>query len=355
MFENDLNRVFKPTEKEEFNCDEFIVNNDKIDKDLGDFLSGNFKKGLGIGVSGFDRYLMLKENQLWASTGKKGDGKTTITQINYLMWGICHGVKCVVAYQENDDWHVKFNLISMLLGMDTKDVKRLYSEENLLYYKALDWVNRHYIFIDVKTIKEATQVTKSLIDKGEKIHTLIIDPANSFLSGFSSTGNERTDQTITAIEVLKFAKNVCSVHVSQHPIISKQRDSGKVTSRDAENGVYLNKAHGTYTINREKGTSTNEIAIDNERTTHMGGGQTHPDSPMIMEWRPNGIDLIIDGEKYFDVIQELRRKYNPLNEVNISNQKEFDNSKLKDEPKEIPKPTITEAFDLTQFKDEEPF
>ena len=92
-------------------CDykKYIVDNEEIDKDLGKFLSGKFKRGLGIGVEGFDKYMLLKENQLWASTGKKGGGKTTITQINYLMWTICHGIKCVVAYKENDDWHVKFN------------------------------------------------------------------------------------------------------------------------------------------------------------------------------------------------------------------------------------------------------
>ena len=340
MFEEDLNKIFTKPEKENFNHSEYVVDNSEIDRELGDFLSGKFKRGLGIGFSGYDKYILLKENQLWASTGKKGGGKTTITQINYLMWSICHGIKCVVAYQENDDWHVKFNMLSMLLGCDRSTLEGMYKKNDTLYLKALDWINKHYIFINVKTIKEATQVTESLVNEGHDIHTLILDPANSFLSGFSNTGNERTDHTITAIEVLDFSKRVCSVHVSQHPIMSVQRDQTRdVTSYDAENGVYLNKAHGTYTINRDKGTSSNRIAIDNERTTHMGGGQTHPEEPLIMEWRPNGIDIISNGEIYRDVIQTLRYRHNPLNEDIINQLSGGDQPQ-----KEIPKATLSEAF-----------
>lgn len=320
--------------------DKFIVSNDSIDNDLDSYLSGNFKRGLGIGIEGFDEYFLLKENQLWASTGKKGGGKTTITQINYLMWTICHKMKCVVAYKENDDWHVKFNLLSMLLGVSRYEMEEMHKGNNPLLLKAKKWINKYYIFLNVKSIKEATDTVIELMNKGEKIHTLIIDPANSFLSGFSDTGNTVKDNLITATEVLDFTSRHCSVHVSQHPIVSKQREQGDVTSYDAENGVYLNKAHGTYCINRDKGTSENRIWIDNERTTHMGGGQTHPDDPIIMKWRPDGIDLLINGVEYLDVIQTLRKKHNPLDEIFADELPNF----IEPKNQKIPNATLDDAF-----------
>ena len=206
-------------------------------------------------------------------------------------------------------------LISMLLGVNRTEMETMFKNKDPLYKKALNWINKHYYFINVKTIKEATEATTGLINGGINIHTLIIDPANSFLSGFSDTGNTHKDNLVTATEVLDFAVRVCSVHISQHPTMSKQREQVDVTSYDAENGVYLNKAHGTYHINRDKGTSENRIGIDNERTTHMGGGETYPEEPIIMIWKPYGIDLIINRETYEDVIQVLRKKHNPLQEI----------------------------------------
>lgn len=323
-----------------FDYKEHIVDKNKINSDLDKYLSGKFKKGLGIGVPEFDKYLLLKENQLCASCGRKGGGKTTITAINYLMWTIANKMICTVAYQENDDWHIKFNMISMLLGLTLNELKELHKNKDILYEKASKFIDKYYIFIDVESIKEATEVTKSLIDKGVDIHTLIIDPANSFLSGFSDTGNDRRDYQVTALEVLKFTKKVCSVHVSQHPIISVQRDNTRdVTSYDAENGVYLNKAHVTYSINRDKGTSMNRIVVDNERTLHLGGSENHPDNPIVMEWMPNGINLHIDGVIHRNVIQTLRRIFNPLDEVFAK--PETDNEQTK---KDLPFISPDDAF-----------
>ena len=320
--------------KELIEYDKYIVNPDLINKGVKAFFSGNIKKGYSIGIPCFDRHFVCKENELYALTGKKGEGKTTINQAIQIMQSIVNGLVWVCAYQENKDWSQKINYLDYLLGESAKNVEL---NNPKLYKKASDWVDKHFIFLKLEDISTALEVTKHLIDTGVKVHALVLDPINSFISGFNTTGNGYADGVEAARKVQRFVEDYCTVYVSQHPNMRAQREDKPVTSYDAEGGWWNNKADTTWVINREAGTSLNNIGIENIRNKHTGGERTHPEDPLIIEWKMCIIDIIKGVEKHENVIQYLIRKHNPLN---------YDHEYLP-ETKEIITATPEEAFEPT--------
>lgn len=317
MFGDDIEKLeisyFKEDiSEEQIIIDEYLVSQDDLNNELESFFDGDLKKGLGLSIKEIDRFLLLKENEFYLSTGKKGRGKTTICQIIYLAWAIVHKKKFVVCFKENHDWSTKLNLLTMLLGESAKKVKK---ENILLYEKARLFIEEYFYFINVNDFKTATLVTKGLIKKGIDVHTLILDPANAFRNGFLDTGNNYTDGEVAGMELQNFSKNVCSVHLSQHPNMFAQRSSEDVVSSNGEGGWFFNKASLTYCVNRDENSNRNRITVDNVRNKHTGGGVTSSNAPIIISWWPNRIDLELDGVIHENVIQFLRKKYNPLNEI----------------------------------------
>jgi len=319
--------------KEQIDYSKYIVNSDSINSSVQAFFNGEIKKGYGIGIPCFDEYFVCKENELYALTGKKGEGKTTINQAIQIMQSIVNGLVWVCAYQENKDYSQKINYLDYLLGESANNV-RLKNPE--LYNKASLWIDKHFIFLKLEDISTALEVTKHLIDSGVEVHALVLDPINSFISGFNTTGNGYSDGVETARKVQRFVEDYCTVYVSQHPNMRAQREDKPVTSYDAEGGWWNNKADTTWVINREKGTSLNNIGIENVRNKHTGGNRTDPENPLIIDWDFCIINIIKGGEKYQNVIQYLVRKHNPLN---------FDHEYL-EETKEIITVEPAEAFDV---------
>lgn len=318
--------------KDDFDYKKFIVNSNELNQYIDKFHKGKIKKGFGIGVSWIDKYFVAKENEFYAVVGKKGDGKTTIQQIWFLLWSISNGLRWVVCFKENMDWSVKVNLLNVLLGEKESDVAK---RDPFLYEKASRWIDEHFIFLDVDSMYEATETCKYLIKDGVKIHALVLDPANSFDYGFSDIGNDFVDGKKAGKEILKFTKKHCSVHLSQHPTMSGQRKDGDVNSSEAEGGWFFNKASYTYNINRTRGTSENRMQIENVRNKLTGGGETHPEEPLTVHWSPYKIGIQCGGEIIEDIVLHIKKLYNPLNEV-------F--SEFKEEKKELPKINPSDAF-----------
>ena len=135
-----------------------------------------------------------------------------------------------------------------------------------------------------EAFKEALDTTENIIKSGTKVVGLFLDPVNSFDNGWSETGNVHEDEKKASKKILKFSKNICSVFLSQHPTMAGQRQAEDVNSYNAEGGNYLNKAHFTWAINRDNGSSVNRISVDNVRNTYTGGGVTHPDNPLLLHY-----------------------------------------------------------------------
>jgi len=309
MFDN----IDKPSDFEnivdDFDYKKYIVNSDAINQKVEDFYKGKIKKGYGIGISCFDNHFVCKEKSLYALTGKKGKGKTTINKLIQLMQSIVNDLIWVVAFQENSDWGNKIEYIQYLLGDFAHDIKK---NDPQLYKKASDWIDRHFIFLDVETIEEAIKVTEYLVRDGVDVHALLLDPVNSFEFGYKDTGNTYSDGVYSSKKVLRWCKKNTSIYVSQHPTIRAQREKNVVSPFDAEFGFWNNKAHFTWCINRDEGTSENIISVWNVREKLTGGNPTHIDEPLIMDWFPTKINIRKGGEVYENVIQYLLRKHNPL-------------------------------------------
>jgi len=296
----------------EFNYKDHIVNSNSINQDLDDFITGKIPQGFKSSIHTLDNHFVSKKNEFYIVTGKKGQGKTTIYQILQLLFSISNDLIWAVAFQENSSWSMKLNLMNLLLGEFARDVKR---SDLRRYNKASDWLDKHFIFIEVDDIKTATEVCKGLIDDGIDVHGLLLDPINSFKNGWQDTGNGYADGVAASLELLKFAKTVCSVHITQHPNMSGQRQEGAVSSYQAEGGWFLNKAHNTCAIHREAGSSENELRVEHVRNKHTGGDQTERDNPIIIEWSPTRISIFMrnsPGHREENVVCSLVSKYNIL-------------------------------------------
>lgn len=296
-------------ESDEFDYKKHIISSLSINQDLDDFITGKIPQGFKSGCHILDNHFVSKKNEFYIVTGKKGQGKTTIYQILQLMFTIPNNLIWVVAFQENSSWSMKLNMMNLLLGKSSTEVKRTNPS---LFSKAEKYLDNHFIFIKVDDIKTATDVCKGLISDGFDIHALLLDPINSFKNGWSDTGNGYADGLVSSIELLKFAKEVCSVHITQHPNMAGQRQEGSVTSYQAEGGWFLNKAHNTCTIHREQGSSINELRVEHLRNKHTGGNTTEKDNPIVINWSPYKIDVYMFMTPKIqeeDVIQQLVRKY----------------------------------------------
>ena len=307
----DLDKINEKIQVEDIDYSKFVVNPESINKTVKSFFKGEIKQGYKIGIPCFDDHFVCKKNELYALTGKKGGGKTTIKMSIQMMHSVVSGLVWVCAFQENSDWGQKVNYLNLFLGDFAKDVEQ---KNPKLYKQASDWIDKHFIFLDVEDIKTALDVTQFLIDNGTDVHALVLDPVNSFQSGFKDTGNGYSDGVETARKVLRFTEKVCSVYVSQHPNISAQRNADRIiTSYDAEGGWWLNKASFTWVIHREKDTNLNHIIVEDVRNKHTGGGRTSAENQLIIDWSPTIIKIKRGLEVYENVIQYLVRKHNPLN------------------------------------------
>tara|TARA_R110002051_G_C8769409_1_gene503369 strand:+ start:34673 stop:35704 length:1032 start_codon:yes stop_codon:yes gene_type:complete len=318
----------------DFDYEKHIIKKDYINSRLNDYIHGRIPKGYGIKQPLLDNVIVCKINEMVACVGKKGRGKTTIEEILFLMWAMANNLNFVIALQENDEALEKMNLLAYIFGKSAKDVE---NEDKELFKKGVKWMDEHFIFIDVESFKEALDTTKGIINSGKQVAGLFLDPVNSFDNGWLNTGNVHEDEKKASKKMLKFSKEVCSIFLSQHPTMAGQRQTEDINSYSAEGGNYLNKAHFTWAINRDNGSSVNRISVDNIRNKYTGGGVTHPDSPLLLHWSPFKIDIEHEGQRLDDVVQLIRRRFNPLKEV-------FTDTNIYEQEKEILTVSPTDAF-----------
>ena len=331
--------------KETFDYKKHLVNVKFLKEGSKRYREGKEPRGYKMGIPIIDDIIVMKPKEMHACTGKKGRGKTTIQQILFLCWAMANNLTCVLALQENEQRLEVNRFLGYCLGENPNITEK---ENPELFKKVEDWFYNHFIFIDVDTLKEATQVVESLIENGKKVDLLFCDPVNSFESGFSDTGNSHKDDKTTAMHMLKFTKK-CSLFVSQHPTMSGQRSDEDVNSYSAEGGYFLNKSHFTWAINRDNGSNFNRISVDNVRNSYTGGDVTPKDYPLLIEWGKYNINAVYYNKvgyqydytqphKEYDIIQQIRKKFNPFKEVFTKDLPNFI------EEKETPTGSYNDAF-----------
>ena len=321
-------------------ADAFIDDNSKMQDKLKDFLTGKIKRGYKVGVEAFDNHFAFKKNEFYVMTGKKGSGKTTINQALQVMASIVNDLIWVVAFQENENWAMRLNYMNFLLGDNANYILKA---EPKRYKIVSDWIDKHFIFLNVDTLSEALDMTENLIENGTDVYGLVLDPVNSFENDLGDGGNSYSDGVKSGQHLLKYSLNVCSIFLNQHPIMSGQRQQGAITSYDGEGGWFLNKASFTYVINREDGNN-NELIVENVRNRHTGGNSTDKENPVIIEWFPTKINIRYKDGSFSseNVIQAMIMKHKPFVYDGMEKQaKQISDAEF---DRTIPNATVTEAF-----------
>ena len=292
-----------------------VASSESINKQTRDFLEGRIELGMKTGIPVLDRHFVFKKNEFYLLTGSKGYGKSTIHQTLLLMGAISNGLKFMTSFKENSDWSMNLNLMNYLVGGWSKD----YLQTNPKMYSVMEaWAAEHFMYVDADTIDELTETAEAYIeDKGVDIFAILADPINSYTS--KSSKNSYDVGTDNANKLLKFSMKTASVMISQHPNLSAQRTGDLISSTDGQGGQYYSKASMAYVIHREKGSSANELHIENVRTKATGGEQTDPENPIIINWSPTkiGVSYLDGSERIDDVFKYLIDKHKPFGDLNL--------------------------------------
>ena len=292
-----------------------VVSSDDINRQTRDFLEGRIELGMKTGIPVLDRHFVFKKNEFYLLTGSKGYGKSTIHQTLLLMGAISNGLKFMTSFKENSDWSMNLNLMNYLVGGWSKD----YLKTNPKMYSVMEaWVSKHFMYVDADSIDELTDTAEAYIeDKGVDIFAVLADPINSYTS--KSGKNSYDVGTDNANKLLKFSMKYASVMISQHPNLSAQRTGDLISSTDGQGGQYYSKASMAYVIHREKGSSANELHIENVRTKATGGEQTDPENPIIINWSPTkiGVSYLDGSERIDDVFKYLIDRHKPFGDTSL--------------------------------------
>ena len=263
---------------------------------LNDFYDGKIELGVRTGIEFLDRHFMWKKNEFYGWSSPKGRGKSILSLTLSLFPAIISDWKFIVASQENMIEDIKEILFNAYVGNEYKQMRNIESLKETTR-EAIDFIEKHYVFLNdnVNTVEESLVTAKHIVNNDlESDYVLILDPINTFMSGFDYGHKqiEYSNGAEIAKRVLDFSKETCTVFMTQHTIMSKQRESGGVIrSADAEGGWWLNKMSFTMTSNREQGSSDNIIQIDNVRNTKTGGSETKPDEPLVFEWSKTALHI----------------------------------------------------------------
>jgi len=252
--------------------------------------------------------LMLdSKDHLYITDGYTVTHNTVINQILQLMGSLSNGLKWVVSFQENAEWSVKVTYMQLLLGDFARDV---YKTDHYRYVEAERWIDKHFYFVEAENVREVLDYTKGLIKRGDDIYGVMLDPINSFVSGYERTGNNFQDGVQLVLKTLQFTKKWCSVYVNQHPTMENQRKDEDVTSWDGEMGYWFNKASMAYTTNRNRSEHVTRLKIDTVRTTLTGGESTDPLNSLLIHWSPKTIGISNEEGTFYekDIIGQLALK-----------------------------------------------
>lgn len=280
---------------------------------LEKFYDGNIELGVKTGFNFWDKHFQWKKNEFYSFTAPKGRGKTLLVTALQVIASICADWKWIIAAQENSVEDYKENLFRYLIHDDVNTVRKADPKK---YMRVRRYINDHFIFIDVDTIEQALITAKYIGDNDDKESTyaLFLDPINSFMAGYGYKGQVSYDNGAEiAKKLLDFSLTEFTVVITQHTIISKQRENnGVVSSVHAEGGWYLNKASYTCTINREQGSNESVFNIDNVRNRKTGGKETKLSNSFILEWSPYDINIRMEelgSDSQTNVLKNLQQKH----------------------------------------------
>lgn len=330
----------------------YIYSWDKIDQELDDWFSGRVKLGESTGIEKLDHWFKFKRNALYLCTGKLGRGKTTIQQFMFVMASMVNNWKWLIVCMENSKMDFVENLITFVLKENAADVKRCNRKK---YDIAHDFVKAHFNFLttDVDNIDMLLSVAKEY-QKVFPFDAMFIDPINSIQPKKGSDWDFTTGVG-AASKILRFREEVASVFVSQHPIMSKQRESGSPSSADGEGGYFANKADFAFVLDRPSGSNETTMKIDKVRNRKSGGNETDQDNPIVIIYKFHTIHFsvpyYVDGMYRYDYIKDTLPELDYGQEIKTTQTELELNETLTNKVL----PTPNEAFTFAELGEDEAF
>lgn len=264
--------------------DKYVVPYSNIWSVVDDWYDGNIETGLVTGMPQVDEFFVFRRKSLYTITANTNIGKTTVTQFFQVLGSKKHGLKWLIYAAENSEDDYAESLLSFYLGDNPKDVK---SRNKILHDKGREFIEEHFFFLkDVRSVEKSLKVAKAFCSKYD-IYALFIDPINSVAPRDNQDNWDYSEAITASRKIVDFRREYCSVWISQHPRIGKQREKGMPSTTDGEFGVFANKADVSIVFNRDKGLVDNnktEMKIDKVRSKRLGCNITPDDHYIELEY-----------------------------------------------------------------------
>lgn len=309
---------------------------------VDDWYDGKIEIGLKTNMPRVDEFFRYRKKSLYTITAGTNIGKTTVTQFLQVLGSKLHGLKWLIFAAENSEDDYAETALSFYLNDNPKEVKK---NDKKKHDEGRAFIEEHFIFLkDVRSVDKALQVAKAFYIK-HNIYALFIDPINSVAPRENQDNWDYSEAITASRNIINFRKSYCSVWISQHPRIGKQREKGMPNTTDGEFGVFANKADISIVFDRDKGAvdaNKTEMKIDKVRSKKLGCNITPDDHYIELYYQKYWFDL---SAPVFNQNGTVTRQHyrNPLStksgSVKEISESEYINQKI--EPIE----NIKDAFD----------
>lgn len=291
----------------EFDPSEVIEDNNELNKSLHDIASGNIKRSASLGLADLDKYLLLKENELYAWVAKSKAGKTLLITFLAMCAAKNSDWKFLILTTETEADEYKYSMAGFYLN---KPTNRATPEEIDV---AINFIDKHFVFIknDLDQM-QIFDVYHYMHANGKHFNAIILDPITNIKRSpkIKGTGNEYYESLY--VEYLKFSKRHCSLWVVSHVVSQYERESGHPLVAHAEFGAQLaRRCHYGITMHRDQQDEMRknivEMHVRYVRTSLTKGGE-----PTISDYPIKWVFNIAPDRFGYDVVVDMKEYRNPL-------------------------------------------
>lgn len=252
--------------------------------------------GLSTGYNGLDYYFRFKPGNFVVINGHDNIGKTALIVHMAVVSNVLHGWKWILVCMENQQPHIRQNIIQSKTG------KHLHQLSEKQYQEELEWAMHNFTLLSFSEGMTGTRLLKicEKINKKNPHQAVLIDPYNALLVDLNSSklnSHEYHYEVTTAMR--NFCKKTrCAVWVNTHAITESTRrkyKEGDLTGypmppdkADVEGGgKFANRADDFITlhrfINHPTLSNITQVHIRKIKDVSTGGKPTLMDSPITLK------------------------------------------------------------------------
>ena len=308
----------------EFPFEGVIRVNDLIEE-LRDSYDNNYVKGFSTGFKTLDQHMLLVPGWLYVSTGFPNHGKSllwfNIVSITANLYGMKWGMFC----PENYPIVSLVNMLAEIFTGNTIDHKQKDRLTLSRYLKAIEFINKHFIFIEKPSItpSELRKMTEILVKK-YGISGMLIDPWKNLKHIYNKNIDSYLERELAEEVNLAVKYNLVKVIVS-HPHTPERNVSKMYTAPgpfDIIGGQIWNAtAYAQVAYHRQDmDDPTNtmaEIHVQKIKYEKIGGLKTMKSNPVLLRF-DRRTNRLLERDNLYDV----NAKYNsyPIKDMFIDEQ-----------------------------------